>query len=106
MFMAELAVTFADWGKSSEAKSVHAELLACAAREYVSPFLLALSAAAAGVTGDSMRFARLAYEIRDPQLPVFGKYWPDTKRLREDPSFDKILASMGTVQVARTFPAS
>jgi serine/threonine protein kinase/tetratricopeptide (TPR) repeat protein len=106
MFMAELAVTYADWGKPSEAKSVHAELLARASREYVSPFLLALSAAAAGETGDSMRFARLAYEIRDPQLPVFGKYWPGTKRLREDPIFDKILASMGTVQVARTFPAS
>jgi hypothetical protein len=70
-------------------------LMARAAREYVSPFLLALSAAAAGETGDSMRFAHLAYEIRDPQLSVFGKYWPGTKRLREDPSFNKILASMG-----------
>jgi TolB-like protein/Flp pilus assembly protein TadD len=95
MFMAALAVTYADWGKPAEAKSVHAELLARAAREYVSPFLLALSAAAAGETGDSMRFARLAYEIRDPQLPVFGKHWPGIKRLREDPSFDEILGSMG-----------
>jgi hypothetical protein len=43
-----------------------------------------------------MRFARLAYEIRDPQLPVFGKYWPGTKSLRENPSFDKILAGMGS----------
>jgi hypothetical protein len=42
MFMAELAVIYADWGKRSEAKSVHTELLARAAREYVSPFLLAL----------------------------------------------------------------
>jgi hypothetical protein len=95
MFMAELAVIYADWGKRSEAKSVHTELLARAAREYVSPFLLALSAAAAGETSDSMRFARLAYEIRDPQLPVFGKYWPGAKRLRDDPSFDEIVASMG-----------
>jgi serine/threonine protein kinase/tetratricopeptide (TPR) repeat protein len=95
MFMAELAATYADWGKPSEAKSVHAELLARSAREYVSPFLLAISAAAAGETGDSTRFSRLACEIRDPQLAVFGKYWPSTKRLREDPSFDKILASMG-----------
>jgi serine/threonine protein kinase/tetratricopeptide (TPR) repeat protein len=95
MFMAELAVTYADWGKPSDAKSVHAELSARAAREYVSPFLLALSAAAAGEIGDSMRFAHLAFEIRDPQLSVFGKYWPGTKRLREDPSFNKILESMG-----------
>lgn len=42
-----------------------------------------------------MRFARLAYEIRDPQLPVFGKYWPGAKRLRDDPSFDEIVATMG-----------
>ena len=88
MFMAELAFTYAGWGKPSEAKSVQAELLARAAREHVSPILLALSAAAAGETTDSMRFARLAYEIRDPQLPVFGKYWPGTLRLREDPSLD------------------
>jgi serine/threonine protein kinase/tetratricopeptide (TPR) repeat protein len=95
MFMAELAAAYADSGKPLEAKSVYAELLARAAREYVSPFLLALSGSAAGETGDSMRFARLACEIRDPQLPVFGKYWPGTKRLREDPSFDKIIASLG-----------
>ena len=95
MFMAELAVTYADWGKLSDAKSVNAELSARAAREHVSPFLLALSSAAAGESVDSMRFARLAYEIRDPQLSVFGKHWPGTNRLREDPSFDKILDSMG-----------
>jgi len=95
MFMAELAGSYADCGKTTEAQSVHAELLARAAREYVSPFLLALSAAAGGETGDSMRFARLACEIRDPQLPVFGKYWPGIKRLREDPGFDKSLAGMG-----------
>jgi serine/threonine protein kinase/Flp pilus assembly protein TadD len=95
MFMAELAVIYADWGKTSEAKSVHAELLARAAREYVSPFLLALSAAASGEEGEARQFARVACEIRDPQLPVFGKCWPGTKHLREDAGFDEILSSRG-----------
>jgi TolB-like protein len=94
MFMAELAATYADWGKHAEAKSVHVEMLARSERQYVSPFLLALSAAAAGEGADARRFARLAYEIRDPQLPVFGKHWPGTKRLREVPEFDEILAGM------------
>jgi serine/threonine protein kinase/tetratricopeptide (TPR) repeat protein len=95
MFMAALAVIYADWGKFSEAKSVHAELLARAAREYISPFLLALSGSAAGEEGEAMRFAHTAYEIRDPQLPVFGKHWPGIKRLRADPGFAEILAGIG-----------
>jgi eukaryotic-like serine/threonine-protein kinase len=95
MFMAELAVTYADWGKHKEAKSVHAEMVARSERQYVSPFLLALSAAAAGERGDSTRFTRMACEIRDPQLSVFGKHWPGTKRLREYPGFDETLSSMG-----------
>ena len=95
MFMAELAFIYSDWGKPQEAKSVHAELLARAAREYISPFLLALSAAAAGEGGETMRFARMACEMHDPQVPVFGKHWPGTKRLREDPGFAEILAGIG-----------
>jgi predicted Zn-dependent protease len=96
MFMAALAVTYADWGKSAEAKSVHAELLARSARDYVQPFLLALSAAAAGERAEAMRFAYLAFEVRDPQLPTVGKHWIGNQRLREDPHFEKLLAGMGS----------
>src|SRR5262249_15636917 len=46
MFMSTLTVTLADWGKLSDAKLVYAEFAARSAREYASPFLLAVSAAA------------------------------------------------------------
>lgn len=95
MFMALLAVTLADCGKLSEAKLVHAELRARSAREYVSPFLLALSSAAIGGLEEATRFVQMAYETHDAQLTTFGKYWPGSKRLRDDCQFDKTLVAMG-----------
>jgi non-specific serine/threonine protein kinase len=96
LFMAFLALAYADWGKPAEAKAVHTELLARAAWGYVSPTLLATSAAAVGERDEAMRYAREAYAIRDPQLATLGRHWPGTKRLREDPRFTEILASMGS----------
>jgi len=96
LFMALLAMAYADWGKPAEAKAVNTELLGRAAREYVSPILLATSAAAAGDRDEAMRYAREAYAIRDPQLTTMGKHWPGMKRLREDSRFTEILASMGS----------
>ena len=96
LFMTFLALAYADWGKSAEAKSVYAELLARAAREYVSPTVLATSAAAVGERDEAMQYAREAYAIRDPQLNHMVKHWPGAKRLREDSRFTEILASMGS----------
>ena len=96
VFMTFLALAYADWGKLTEAKAVYTELLARAAREYVSPALLATSAAAVDERDEAMRYAREAYAIRDPQLTTMGKHWPGTKRLREDSRFTEILASMGS----------
>ena len=96
MFMATLTITFSDCGKLSDAKLVHAEFLARSAREYVSPFLLALSAAATEDRAEAARFFRLAYDLRDPQLTTFGKYWPGIKRLREDPQIDDLLMKIGS----------
>jgi tetratricopeptide (TPR) repeat protein len=101
LFMAFLALAYADWGKPAEAKAVHTELLARAAREYVSPTLLATSAAAVGERDEAMRFAREAYTIRDPQLTTMGKHWPGNKHLREDSRFTEILASMGSEMSGR-----
>jgi len=95
MFLALLVVTLADAGKLQEAKLVHAEFLARSAREYLSPFLLALSAAATGDQEAAIELAQKAYEIHDTQLTIFGKYWPGSKRLRADRRFEKILAAMG-----------
>ena len=96
LFMALLALAYADWGKRAEAQAVNTELLAREAREYVSPTLLAISAAAVGERDEAMRFVHEAYAIRDPQLTTMGRHWPGTKRLREDPRFTQILASMGS----------
>jgi len=96
LFMAFLTLAYAGWAKPEEAKAVHTELLARAAREYVSPTLLATSAAAVGELDEAMRYAREAYRIRDPQLTTMGKHWPGNKHLREDSRFTEILASMGS----------
>ena len=42
--LASLATTYADWGKSSQVRAVHDELMARTAREYVAPTVLAWSA--------------------------------------------------------------
>jgi tetratricopeptide (TPR) repeat protein len=88
-----LAFAYAEWGKPAEARSVYAELSARAAREYVSPTLLATSAAAVGERDEAMRLAREAHAIRDPQLNHMAKHWPGAKCLREDPRFVEILAN-------------
>jgi non-specific serine/threonine protein kinase len=98
LFMAFLTLAYADWGKLAEAKAVYTELLARAAREYVSPGLLATAAAAVGEREEAMRYAREAYAVRDPQLTNMGKHWPGTTHLREDSRFREILASMGSAE--------
>jgi eukaryotic-like serine/threonine-protein kinase len=97
VFMTLLALAYADWGKPAEAKAVHTELSARAAREYVSPILLATSATAVGEWDNAIRYAREAYEIRDPQLTTMGRHWLGTRRLREDSRFMEILGSMGVI---------
>ena len=94
LFMTILALTYGDWGKLEQAKAVHTELVARAAWTYVSPILLATSAAAVGERDEAMRFACEAYTIRDPQLTTTGKHWPGTRHLREDSRFIEILARM------------
>jgi len=94
LFMAFLALAYADWGKPAEAKAIHSELVARAVWGYVSPAVLATSAAAVGERDEAIRYAREAYSIRDPQLTTLGRHWPGTKRLREDSRFTEILASM------------
>ena len=95
MFMAMLAVTYAEWRKPADAESVHAELLARSVREYVSPFLLAVSASACGDQDEAIGSLSKACEIRDLQLRAFGKHWPGSHRLREDPRFEGIVAGIG-----------
>lgn len=94
MFMAALAVTLADSSRFADAKLVHTELVVRSAREYISPFLLSLSAAAADNEQEAIRFFQAAYASRDPQLSTFGKYWPGTMRLRKNPSIEELFEAM------------
>jgi len=64
------------------------------AQEYVAP-LLALSAAASEDQTEATRLFQMAYDIEDPQLSTFGKHWPGSKRLRQDPKVDAAFSRMG-----------
>ena len=101
LFMTILVLAYSDWGKLEQAKAVHTESVARAAWTYVSPILLATSAAAIGERDEAMRFACEAYTIRDPQLTTTGKHWPGTRDMREDSRFIEILARMGSEMSSR-----
>jgi serine/threonine protein kinase/Tfp pilus assembly protein PilF len=88
------ALTYAYWGKTSDAKAIHAELLARSAREYVQPAMLAVSASAAGEPDEAIAHAREAYATRDCCL-IFGKHWSVSNILRADPRFIEILEDLG-----------
>jgi tetratricopeptide (TPR) repeat protein len=92
--MSAQAMIFADWGKTSAAQALYAELVARAAQGYVPPSHLAIAASAAGEPDKAVAHAREAIEIRDPML-VTAKYWPDFTGLRQDARFDEILVRMG-----------
>jgi len=93
--MATLATTLADWGRCGEAQAIYAELLARSQRSYVQPGELAIAAAAAGRRDDALGHARVSIDARDPVAWLkFSKYWPWSRRLREDPRFREILSEI------------
>jgi serine/threonine-protein kinase len=94
--MAWLAVALADWGKTDEAEALYFEMQARARREYVAPTSLAIAASAAAREDEMIRYAREAYEIRDPSCTTFfSRYSTLSLRLYRDPRFREIIAQMG-----------
>jgi adenylate cyclase len=93
--MAWLAVALADCGKATEADAVYAEMQARARREYVPPTSLAIAACAVAREDEAIRYAREAYEIRDPNYLLFSRYCPLASRLYRFPQFCEIIAQMG-----------
>jgi TolB-like protein/Tfp pilus assembly protein PilF len=94
--MAWLAVALADWGRAGEADSLYFEMQARARREYVAPTSLAIAASAAAREDEVIRYARKAYEMRDPSCTTFfSKYFHLSPRLYRDPRFREIIAQMG-----------
>jgi len=94
--IAWLAVALADWGKTGEAEALYLEMQARARRQYVPPTSLAVAASAVAREDEVIRYAREAYEIRDPVCPsFFSRYFYLSPRLYRDPRFREIIAQMG-----------
>jgi tetratricopeptide (TPR) repeat protein len=94
--MAWLAVALADWGKANEAEALYFEMQARARREYVAPTLLAIAASAAAREDEVIRYAREAYQSRDPCFTTFfSRYFALSPRFYRDPRFREIIKQMG-----------
>jgi hypothetical protein len=78
-------------GREDRARSLYESLLGRHAREYVQPFVLALSATAIGEHEAALRFCEVAVEGRDMLFALFNRWWPDFERVRADRRYDDIL---------------
>jgi TolB-like protein len=91
--MAALAFTYAEWGRTADAKAIYAELSARAMRQYIPSSLLAISAFAARDREHALEHAHQAYAMHDPNL-LTTKFYVTGKHLREDPRFVELLTRM------------
>ena len=83
-----LAAIYDQVGDVAGATSLHEEALARAVREFVQPFVLAATAAAAGKLDDAFAFARIAIDERDPIVTtLFQPGFQFARRIRADPRF-------------------
>ena len=80
--MMTMGQTYAGWGKRTEARSLHDELMKRADRQWVSPVVRASSAATAGLTDDAVPLITRAIEERDPFLMFSMGMFPLTEWLR------------------------
>ena len=86
-----LTVAYADWGKLAEARNLYDELLSKRARAYVSYLALAVTSAAVGDMDAAMEFAQQSCDEREPAMVLFGRTFPNLRRLRDDPRFADVL---------------
>ncbi len=92
--MAELALTYCDWGRLADAEALYMELRWRAKREYVQLAVLAWAASAVNDREAAIRYAQEAHQRRDP-IMISAKHMPEFARLRKDPQFDEIISVMG-----------
>jgi tetratricopeptide (TPR) repeat protein len=92
--LTSLAVVFGQWGKLSEAGALHRELTERASRVYVPSTYLVLTAEAAGQHQEALKFARTAWDEREPPFILHARHFPEFRTLRSDPSFAAILREM------------
>ena len=74
--------TYADWGKRTEARTLHDELMKRADRQWVSPAVRACTAATAGLTDEVVTLVTRAIQERDPFVMISMGTWPLTEWLR------------------------
>ena len=94
-----MGVTYADWGKRTEARALHGELMQRADSEWVSPCARACSAATAGLTDDVDALITRAIGERDPFLIMSMGTWSLTEWprqvLREAGKLDEVRRQIG-----------
>ena len=97
--MFTMGLAYADWGKRSEARALHDELMTRADRQWVSPGVRALTAAAAGLADDVVTLTMRAIEARDPFLMMSMGTFPITEGprrvLREAGKLDEVRRQIG-----------
>jgi serine/threonine protein kinase len=86
-----LVPAFAQAGHENQARKLHQSLLARHEREYVQPFVLAVSAASVGDLEAAIGFCEAAIEGRDMLFALFNRWWPDFERVRADRRYDEML---------------
>jgi serine/threonine-protein kinase len=89
-------------GREDRARSLYESLVDRNGREYVQPFVLALSATAVGDHEAAIRFCEGAIEGRDLLFALFSRWWPDFERVRADRRYDDILVRFNSRE--RTAP--
>ena len=92
--LANAVVTYARWGKASDAGALFREAEARADREYLQPSMLTSAAAAVGAIDRAIDYARRAVEERDPLFVMLARTYPFYDVLRDDPRFGEVIAAL------------
>ena len=97
--MVTISMAYADWGKRTEARALHDELMTRADSRWVSPAVRACSAATAGLTDDVVTLTTRAIQERDPFLMLSMGTFPVTewprRVLREAGKLDEVRRQIG-----------
>jgi serine/threonine-protein kinase len=89
-----LALSLIENGQIEDARGVYEEMRSRSRREPMPPTGMAIVAAALGENEAAIAFARDAYRLHDPHLPIFGRAWRQAEQLHALPEFQEILSAL------------
>jgi serine/threonine protein kinase/tetratricopeptide (TPR) repeat protein len=92
--LANMALTYADWGKPKEARVLHEELLSLQARTYVPHGSIAMSSAAIGDMAGAFDLLHQSCDERESVALLYARLMPEWDRFRADPRFAGVLARL------------